>query len=118
MPPTVLVIDDHAGYRASARALLEAEGFCVVGEVADGQQALDTVVGLHPDLVLLDILLPGMDGIDVAGRLARLEDPPDVVLISSHDAAAYGSRLSRAPVKGFLLKTDLSGEALRELLGE
>jgi len=108
----VLIVDDHAAFRESASALLEAEGFGVVGEAADGESAVAEVARLRPDIVLLDIQLPGLDGFDVAERLAEAADAPAVILISSRDAAAYGSRVEEAPVRGFLAKRSLSGAAL------
>jgi DNA-binding NarL/FixJ family response regulator len=116
MARTVLVVDDHADFRASARSLLEAEGFDVVGAVADGAQALEAAQRLHPSVVLLDIRLPDVDGLTVAERLAGLAHPPDVVLVSSRDASVYGARLRKASARGFLAKSDLSGSALRRLL--
>jgi DNA-binding NarL/FixJ family response regulator len=114
--PTLVIVDDHADFRASARALLEAEGFDVVGEAADNVGALETVARLRPQVVLLDIQLPGLDGLAVAEQLAAAPDPPAVVLISSHDASTYGSRLEKSPVRGFLPKSGLSGKALATLL--
>lgn len=115
--PTVLIIDDHDGFRESARALLEAEGFAVVGDAADGAAALAAVQVLLPDVVLLDVQLPDLDGFAVAERLAALPQPPRVVLISGRDAAAYGPRVDAAPVCGFLAKRELSGAALAALVG-
>ena len=115
--PTVLIVDDHDGFRESARALLEAEGFAVVGDAADGVSALAAVRRLQPDVVLLDIRLPDLDGFAVAELLAALDEPPRVVLISSRDAAAYGPRFDTAPVCGFLAKRDLSGASLAALVG-
>src|SRR5215467_8274802 len=115
--PTVLIVDDHDGFRESARALLEAEGFTVVGDAADGATAVAAVARLRPDVVLLDVQLPDVDGFVVAGRLAAAPDPPRVVLISSRDAAAYGPRVGAAPVCGFLAKRELSGAALAALVG-
>ncbi len=117
VPVTVLIVDDHAGFRASARALLDAEGFLVVGEAGDGGSALEQVHRLRPDVVLLDIQLPGMDGFTVAERIAADPGPPAVVFISSRDAAAYGPRVARSPVVGFLSKSDLSGQSLARILG-
>jgi DNA-binding NarL/FixJ family response regulator len=116
VPATVLIVDDHAGFRASARALLDAEGFMVIGEAGDGPGALEQVHVLRPDVVLLDIQLPGMDGFEVAERIAADPGPPAVVLISSRDAAAYGPRLAGCPVVGFLTKRDLSGPSLARIL--
>jgi len=113
---TVLVIDDHEAFRASARLLLEADGFDVVGEAATGTDGFRAVDRLKPHLVVLDVRLPDIDGFEVADRLADLVDPPCVVLVSSRDAITYGPRLARAPVRGFLAKSELSGAALRRLL--
>jgi DNA-binding NarL/FixJ family response regulator len=116
MPPTVLIVDDHADFRASARALLELQGFEIVGDVEDGEAALEAVERLRPDVVLLDVQLPGMDGFGVADELAAMEPAPRVVLISSRRRSAYEVRLPGAPVAGFLGKHELSGAALAALL--
>jgi DNA-binding NarL/FixJ family response regulator len=110
--PTLLIVDDHAAFRQSAGALLEAEGFEVIGEAADGAAALAEACRLRPQIVLLDIQLPGPDGFEVAELLATVAEPPAVVLISSRDAASYGPRLRAAPARGFIAKRELSGEAL------
>jgi DNA-binding NarL/FixJ family response regulator len=117
MRPTVLIVDDHAAFRASARALLQAEGFDVIGEATDGAEAVTAVATLRPQIVLLDIQLPDLDGLAVAEQLAAAPDPPTVVLISSRDAAAYGPRLQATSARGFLPKRGLSGEALAALVG-
>ena len=114
---TVLIVDDHDGFRESAQALLEAEGFTVVGGAADAAAALAAVQRLRPEVVLLDVQLPDMDGFAVAEQLAAAPDPPRVVLISSRDAAAYGPRLDAAPACGFLAKRELSGASLAALVG-
>src|SRR5690242_9853432 len=100
--PTVVIVDDHPGFRSSARALLEAAGFEVVGEAGDGVSALAVVDRLRPRIVLLDIQLPGIDGFAVAERLARTGDPPTVVLVSTRDVSSYRRRLAGSPVRGFL----------------
>ncbi len=112
----MLIVDDHDGFRESARALLEAEGFAVVGDAADGAGAMAEVARLRPDVVLVDVQLPDVDGFVVAGRLADRPAPPRVVLISSREAAAYGPRVAAAPVCGFLAKRELSGAALAALV--
>lgn len=114
--PTVLIVDDHADFRRSARALLEAEGFHVVGEAADGREAIRAVDFIRPDVVLLDIQLPGPDGLTVAEQIGARADPPMVVLISSRDATSFGPRLRQSPARGFIPKGALSGEALAVLL--
>jgi CheY-like chemotaxis protein len=117
MRPTVLIVDDHPAFRESASALLEAEGFAVVGAAADGAEAIAAVERLRPQIVLLDIQLPDLDGFAVAERLAAGPDPPRVVLISSREAAAYGPRLEAASALGFIAKRELSGSALASLVG-
>lgn len=114
--PTVVIADDHGGFRSSVRALLEAEGFEVVGEAEDGLSALAAVDQLHPSIVLLDIQLPDVDGFEVAERLARAGDPPAVVLVSTRDISAYRRRLAGSPVRGFVSKSELSGDALSALV--
>lgn len=117
MRRTVLIVDDHPAFRESASALLEAEGFDVVGEAADGPGAIAAAARLRPQVVLLDVRLPGQDGFDVAELLAASGEPPAVVLISSRDASTYRARLDTAPVKGFIAKRELSGAALAALVG-
>jgi CheY-like chemotaxis protein len=117
MRPTVLIVDDHREFRESASALLEAEGFAVIGEAADGDEAIAAVERLRPQVVLLDIQLPDADGFAVAERLASRPDPPMVVLISSREAAAYGPRLDTAAAQGFIPKRELSGSAFGALVG-
>ena len=114
---TVLIVDDHADFRAAARELLEADGYAVIGEAADGAGALHKVEELRPAIVLLDIQLPDTNGFDVAARLAAGPSPPVVVLISSRDAAAYGERVAQASVRGFISKLRLSGASLAEVVG-
>lgn len=116
MRPTVLIVDDHPEFRESASALLEAEGFAVVGSAADGDEAIAAVERLKPQVVLLDIQLPDRDGFAVAERLGAMRDPPRVVLISSREAAAYGPRLAAAAAQGFIPKRELSGSALAALV--
>lgn len=118
MRGTVLIVDDHAGFRAAAHLLLEAERFQVVGEAENGAGALAAAADLAPDLVLLDIQLPDVDGIDVAHGLAELLFPPMVVLISSRDRSDYGRRLADAPVRGFISKSELSGALIAELVDD
>jgi len=100
-----------------ARRMLEEAGFDVIGEAADGETALVTVAGLRPELVLLDIQLPGIDGFVVASRLAEAGTGVRVVLTSSRGASDYGSRLARSSAIGFIPKAELSGPALAGLLG-
>jgi DNA-binding NarL/FixJ family response regulator len=113
---TVLIVDDHATFRSLARALLEAAGFDVVGEAADGASALSEVRRLRPAIVLLDVHLPDLDGFSVTRRLAAAGGGPAVVLVSSRDASSYRRRLADSPACGFIAKADLSADALAALV--
>jgi DNA-binding NarL/FixJ family response regulator len=116
MPLTVLIVDDHAGYRAAAKAVLESEGFEVVGETASGLEALEAVARLRPQLVLLDIGLPDIDGIEVASRLSALDgDSPAVVLTSSRDGRGCERLFRACGARGFIPKAELSGDAVAAL---
>ena len=117
MARTVLIVDDHPSFRATARALLETEGFHVVGEATDGTEALAKARELDPDLVLLDVQLPDLDGFEVANRLRANDDRPVVVLVSSRDAGDYGDLIPACGASGFVAKGELSGAAVRALLG-
>jgi DNA-binding NarL/FixJ family response regulator len=113
---TVLVVDDNPGFRARARRWLEADGFTVVGEAADGASALDAVRHHRPAVVLLDVQLPDISGLDVAEQLAGRADAPAVVLTSTRDASDFGDRVARCGARGFLPKSELSGDAVAALL--
>ena len=117
MPQTVLIVDDHAGFRRFARRLLEAGGFQVVGEAGDGASAVVAVEAMRPELVLLDIVLPDIDGFAVAERLAADGAGAVVVLTSSREAADFGERLRQSPVSGFIHKDEISAAALAALAG-
>jgi DNA-binding NarL/FixJ family response regulator len=114
---TVLIVDDHDGFRRRARALLEADGYDVVGEAASGADAVAAAAELHPQLVLLDVQLPDLDGFEVARRLQAVNGGVDIVLTSSRDLSDYGSLVSDSPVRGFVPKAELSGSAIAALLG-
>ena len=114
MQPTVLIVDDHAGFRRAARALLEAEGYAVVAESATGLDAIEAVRIFRPDLVLLDVCLPDLDGIEVADRLTRGADHPAIVLTSSRDAADYPP-MDACGARGFIAKGELTGSAIAAL---
>jgi DNA-binding NarL/FixJ family response regulator len=116
VPQTVLIVDDHPSFRATARALLEAEGFTVVGEAADGAEALAKTRELGPDVVLLDVQLPDIDGFEVTRRLYANGASPAIVLVSSRDAADYGELIGGSGARGFVPKGELTGAALRALL--
>ena len=112
---TVLIVDDHPSFRASARAVLEADGYEVVGEAEDGTSGLAAVEALSPDIVLLDVQLPDMNGFEVCERCGT-DEGPAIVLVSSRDADDYGPLIARSGARGFIAKAELSGSALAALL--
>jgi DNA-binding NarL/FixJ family response regulator len=114
----VLIVDDHPGFRASARRMLEAEGFEVVAEAGSGAEALQAADAWSPELILLDVHLPDVQGFDVAERLTHNGSAPVVVLTSSRDASDFGPLVERSGARGFVPKSELSGEALRRILDE
>jgi DNA-binding NarL/FixJ family response regulator len=118
MTRTVLIVDDHPSFRATARALLESEGFEVVGEARDGREALEQAELLHPEVVLLDVQLPDTTGFEVARALAHSNGSggPAIVLVSSRDRSDYGDQIPASGARGFVPKGELSGAAVRALL--
>jgi DNA-binding NarL/FixJ family response regulator len=116
VPTSVLIVDDHPSFRSTARALLEAEGFEVVGEAEDGESALEAARRLRPGLVLLDVQLPDIDGFEIASRLTANGDAPAVILTSSRDGSDFGELVAESGAVGFVPKAELSGAALAALL--
>jgi DNA-binding NarL/FixJ family response regulator len=113
---TFLVVDDHPTFRRAARTLLESEGFEVVGEAVDGASAIEAAASLQPDVVLLDVYLPDMEGFEVAKALRRNGTPPAVILTSSRDSSDFGPLVERSGARGFIAKAELSGPTLAALL--
>jgi two-component system nitrate/nitrite response regulator NarL len=112
---SVLIVDDHASVRSMARTAL-AHQFVVVGEAADGDAALRLARELRPDVVLLDVHLPDMDGFAVAAALARDDDPPVMVMTSSRDRSEFEASLRESSVRAFIPKERLSASALADAL--
>lgn len=113
MAVRVVIVDDHAIFRRSARKLLESDGFDVVGEAEDGASGLELARRLEPEVVLLDVALPDMSGFDVADLV---EPATKVVLVSSRDEADFGPRARSSTAIGFIPKDRLTTAAIRELL--
>jgi DNA-binding NarL/FixJ family response regulator len=109
MARTAVIVDDHADFRAQAVELVRAAGYEVVGSCPDGRSALDTVAALRPDMVLLDIQLPDIDGFRL---MTQFPAQPTVVLISTREAADYGTRVARSGAAGFITKSELSVDTL------
>jgi DNA-binding NarL/FixJ family response regulator len=115
-PRRVLVVDDHPSFRRSAKTLLTAEGFDVVAEAHDGASALAAAAEHAPEIVLLDIQLPDIDGFEVARRLRELQPNILIVLISSRERCQYGPMIEDCGACGFVSKDELSGALLESLL--
>jgi DNA-binding NarL/FixJ family response regulator len=116
MARTVLIVDDHARFRRSARALLEFEGFEVVGEATNGEEGVALARRLAPEALLLDVQLPDIDGFEVADRVADVSPRPDIVFVSNRDAADYVTRVAACGARGFITKGDFSPETLQGCL--
>jgi CheY-like chemotaxis protein len=117
MATSVLIVDDHPSFRLSARRMLEDGGYAVVGEAEDGAAALEAVRRLEPDLVLLDVQLPDIDGFEVAERLSSSGRAPTIVLTSTREVSDFGDEITASPVRGFITKGELSGDAIAGLIG-
>jgi DNA-binding NarL/FixJ family response regulator len=102
----VLVVDDHESFRRAAAAVVEAtEGFTVAGSVATGEESLAVAQATEPDLVLMDVNLPGMDGLEATRRLRSLPRPPVVVLLSTYDEDEFGSRAQDCGASAYIAKS-------------
>ena len=117
MGARILIVDDYVLFRSSVRRMLESQGFQVVGEAGDGATAIAAVRELRPDVVLLDIQLPDMDGFQVARLLSGEPGAPAVVLTSTRAASDYGARLPMREALGFIPKVELSESRIAALLG-
>jgi DNA-binding NarL/FixJ family response regulator len=113
---SVLIVDDHSGFRAHVRRMLESEGYRVIGEAADAASALEAARKLEPELVLLDVCLPDANGFELTSRLGALADPPTVVLTSTRDGAEFERCAADCGAGGFVPKSELSRRAIEELL--
>lgn len=116
MGETVLIVDDHAGFRSRARRLLECEGYQVVGEAEDCASALRAARAVRPAVALVDVHLPDASGFELTAQLVALDPPPAVVLTSSRDAADLDGLVLQSEARGFVPKAELSRESIEELL--
>lgn len=116
MAPTAVIVDDHAGFRAQAAHLLRAAGYEVVGCCPDGGSAIAAIEETRPDLVLLDVQLPDIDGFRVVVHVKELDADLAIVLISTREEADYGSRVARSGAAGFITKGELSVQSLSRVV--
>ncbi len=118
MATSVLLADDHALIRQGLRALLERQGFQVTCEAADGQETLRVAGKVHPDIAILDISMPVLNGIDAARELTKSSPKTKVILLTQHDEDQYVTEALRAGVKGYVLKSQAAEDlvqAIREV---
>ena len=107
----IVLAEDHAIVREALRALLEEQGeFRVVGQAEDGREAVDLVACLRPHVVVMDIVMPRLNGLEATIRLRELPNPPEVVILSQHDREEYVYQALKAGAKGYLLKDSVAGE--------
>jgi CheY-like chemotaxis protein len=113
-----LIVDDNAGFRRAASALLEQEGLSVVGVASTSAEAVQRADDLHPDVTLLDIDLDGESGFEVARRLAGVPGlrPGYLILISAHAEEDFADLIEASPAIGFVGKPALSAEAIQRLI--
>jgi DNA-binding NarL/FixJ family response regulator len=116
MPKTVVIVDDHPSFRSSARMLLESDGYRVIGEAATGQEGVHVALALRPDVVLLDVNLPDINGFEVATKITAAARPPAVILTSSRDCTDFGALVQNSGALGFVSKSELSRTALELVL--
>jgi CheY-like chemotaxis protein len=118
MPPRIVIVDDDPSFLATARLLLEAEGFVVVGEALNGLDGVAAATELDPDIVLVDVNLPDIDGFEVVERLADGGGAPRVVLTSIRSASDFGNLIEKSRAHAFITKAELSGEVLAAILDQ
>ncbi|MGA8488472.1 MAG: response regulator transcription factor [Gaiella sp.] len=115
-PVTVLIVDDHPSFRAIAQVVLENDGFAVVGTASDGETGVAAALALDPDILLLDVELPDIDGFVVARRLREAGSETAIVLASSREGSDFGSLVAESGARGFVTKAELTGDAIRALV--
>jgi DNA-binding NarL/FixJ family response regulator len=112
MPTSVLLADDHALIRQGLKALLEKQGFQVICEASDGQEAIRSVEKTQPDVAIIDISMPILNGVDAARELKKSSPKTKVILLTQHEEDQYVTEALRAGVKGYVLK----GQAAEDLV--
>lgn len=113
--PTILIVDDNGAFRSLARRLLDGGGFHVIGEAEDGASAIRAVQELSPDVVLLDVVLPDIDGFAVCAALTGSDRSPAVIMTSSRGVSTYRRRLRECRARGFVPKSQLTAAAITAL---
>jgi two-component system response regulator NreC len=115
MRTRVLLADDHSLIRQALRALLEKQGFQVVSEASDGQEALRSVEKTQPEVAILDISMPVLNGVDAARELVKSSPKTRVILLTQHDEDQYVTEALRAGVRGYVLKSQAAEDLLHAI---
>jgi two-component system, NarL family, response regulator NreC len=115
MPIHVLLADDHVLVRQGLKSLLEAGGFQVVGEVSDGQEAVRTSEKLHPDIAVMDISMPTLNGLDAAREMSRSCPKTKTILLTRHEEEQYIHEALEAGVKGYVLKSQVASDLIHAI---
>jgi DNA-binding response OmpR family regulator len=117
MRPRIVIVDDDPSFLATVRVVLESEGFDVVGEALNGLDGVAAAAEFQPDIVLVDVNLPDIDGFEVVERLSEgVVGAPPVVLTSIRSAADFGNLIETSRARAFITKADITGEALAGFL--
>jgi DNA-binding NarL/FixJ family response regulator len=111
----IVLADDHVLVRESLKSLLEREGFQVVGEASDGQEALRHIESLHPDIAVMDITMPILNGLEAARELSRHSTKTNTILLTQHGEDQYVSEALGAGVKGYVLKSQVANDLLQAI---
>ena len=115
----VLIVDDQVPFREASRMVVEmTDGFEVAGEAANGEEAVELAERVEPDLVLMDVQMPGIDGLEATRRIMGLAEPPRVLVMSTHESGSYEEPALAAGAIGFLPKSSFSMDALEAVWAE
>jgi DNA-binding NarL/FixJ family response regulator len=115
MPIRVVLADDHVLVRQSLRSFLEREGIQVVGEASDGQELIGVVARLRPEVAVLDISMPLMNGLEAAGEIHRASPDTKAILLTRHDEEQYVTEALRMGVKGYVLKNQAATDLVHAI---
>jgi len=115
MPIQVLVADDHQLVRQGLKVLLENEGFRVIGEAANGQEALELAESLHPEVAILDLAMPLLNGIEAARQIQKVSPKTKTILLTMHTDRRYILEGLRGGAKGYVMKTHAADDLVRAI---
>jgi two-component system, NarL family, response regulator NreC len=110
MPIRIVLADDHVLVRQGLKSLLEREGFQIVAEASDGQEALRHVKSLQPDIAVMDISMPTLNGLNAAREVRRASPKTKTILLTQHDESQYIRDALETGVKGYVLKSQVAGD--------